>query len=31
MEDLYTSSVKDIKEGIMIAVLATEDPHGYPF
>ena len=31
MEDLYRGSVQDIKEGSMIAVLATEDPHGYPF
>jgi hypothetical protein len=31
MEDLYRGSVKDIKEGSMIAVLATEDLHGYPF
>jgi hypothetical protein len=30
MEDLYNSSVHDIKEGSMIAVLATKDPHGYP-
>ena len=28
---LYRGSMKDIKEGIMIAVLVTEDPHGYPF
>jgi hypothetical protein len=31
MEDLYKGSVHDIKEGSMIVVLATEDPHGYPF
>jgi hypothetical protein len=31
MEDLYKGLVHDIKEGSMIAVLATEDPHGYPF
>jgi hypothetical protein len=31
MEDLYRGSIQDIKEGSMIAVLATEDPHGYPF
>jgi hypothetical protein len=31
MEDLYRGSTQDIKEGCMIAVLATEDPHGYPF
>jgi hypothetical protein len=31
MEDLYRVSVQDINEGSMIAVLATEDPHGYPF
>jgi len=30
MEDLYKISVQDIKEGCMIAVLATEDPRGYP-
>jgi hypothetical protein len=30
MEDLYRGSVQDIK-GSMIVVLATEDPHGYPF
>ena len=30
MEDLYRGSVHDIKEGCMIAVLAYEDPHGYP-
>jgi hypothetical protein len=30
MEDLYMGSIQDIKEGSMIAVLATEDPHGYP-
>ena len=29
MEDLYRGSIQDI-EGSMIAVLATEDPHGYP-
>jgi hypothetical protein len=31
MKDLYRGSVHDIKEGSMIAVLTTEDPHGYPF
>ena len=31
MEELYRGLVEDIKEGSMIAVLATEDPHGYPF
>ena len=31
IEDLYRGSIQDIKEGIMIAVLVTEDPHGYPF
>jgi len=31
MEELYKGSVQDIKEGCMIAVLATEDPRGYPF
>jgi hypothetical protein len=31
IEDLYRGLVQDIKEGIMIAVLAIEDPHGYPF
>jgi hypothetical protein len=31
MEDLYMGSIQYIKEGSMIAVLATEDPHGYPF
>ena len=31
MEDLYRGSIEDIKEGSMIVVLATEDPHGYPF
>jgi hypothetical protein len=31
MEYLYRGSVQDIKEGSMIAVLANEDPHGYPF
>jgi len=31
MEDLYRGLVQDIKEGSMILVLATEDPHGYPF
>ena len=31
MEDLYRVSVQDIKESSMIAVLVTEDPHGYPF
>ena len=30
MEDLYRGSIQDIKEGNMIAVLATKDPHGYP-
>jgi hypothetical protein len=30
MEDLYRGLVQDIKEGSMIVVLATEDPHGYP-
>jgi hypothetical protein len=31
MEDIYRGSVQDIKEGSMITVLATGDPHGYPF
>ena len=31
MEDIYRGSVQYIKEGSMIVVLATEDPHGYPF
>jgi hypothetical protein len=31
MEDLYRGSVQDTKEGSMIVVLVTEDPHGYPF
>jgi hypothetical protein len=31
MEDLYKGSVQDIKEGSMIAILETGDPHGYPF
>jgi hypothetical protein len=31
MEDLYKGLVQDIKEGSMIAALATEDPHGYLF
>ena len=31
MEDLYRGSIQDIKEGNMIAVLATKDPNGYPF
>jgi hypothetical protein len=31
IEDLYRSLVHDIKEVSMIAVLTTEDPHGYPF
>ena len=31
MKELYKGSVQYIKEGSMIAVLATEDPHGYPF
>ena len=31
MEDLYKGSIQDIKEGSMIVVLVTEDPHGYPF
>jgi len=31
MEDLYRGSVQDLKEGCMIAVLADEDPLGYPF
>ena len=31
MEDLYRGSVQDIKEGCMIAVLATDDPRQYPF
>jgi hypothetical protein len=30
MEDLYRGPEHDIKEGSMIAVLANEDPHGYP-
>ena len=31
MEDLYRGLVHDIKEGCMIAVLATKDACGYPF
>jgi hypothetical protein len=31
MDDLYRGLVQYIKEGSMIAVLATKDPHGYPF
>jgi hypothetical protein len=31
MENLYRGSVQDIKEGTMIVVLVTEDPHSYPF
>jgi hypothetical protein len=31
MEDLYRGLVHDIKEGSMISILSTEDPHGYPF
>ena len=31
MQYIYRGSVADIKEGIMIVVLVTEDPHGYPF
>ena len=31
MEDLYKGSVQDIKEGCMIAVLATDDACDYPF
>ena len=31
MEDLCRGSVQDVKEGCMIAVLADEDPLGYPF
>jgi hypothetical protein len=31
MEDLYRGLVHDIREGSMIAILVTEDPHGYPF
>ena len=31
MEDLYRGYVQDLKEGCMIAVLADEDPLGYPF
>jgi hypothetical protein len=31
MKKLYRVSLQDIKEGSMIAVLVTEDPHGYPF
>ena len=31
MEELYRGSIQDIKEGIIIAVLMIEDPHGYPF
>jgi hypothetical protein len=30
MKDLYRGSIQNIKEGSMIVVLATEDPHGYP-
>jgi hypothetical protein len=31
MEYIYRGSMQDIKEGCMITVLETEDPHGYPF
>ena len=31
MEDLYKGSVQDIKDGCMIAVLATEDACSNPF
>ena len=31
MEYLYRGSVQDIKEGCMIAVLATDDACDYPF
>ena len=31
MKYIYKGSIHDIKEGSMIAVLATKDPHGYPF
>jgi hypothetical protein len=31
MEDLYRGLLQDIKEGSMIALLATEDPYDYPF
>ena len=31
MEDLYKGLGQDIKEGCMIAVLATDDPRQYPF
>ena len=30
MEDIYRGSTQDIKEGCMIVVLETEDPHDYP-
>jgi hypothetical protein len=30
MKYLYRGSIHDIKEGSMIVVLETEDPHGYP-
>ena len=31
MEDIYKGLTQDIKEGFTTVVLATEDPHGYPF
>jgi hypothetical protein len=31
MDELYRGSIHDNKEGSMITVLATKDPHGYPF
>ena len=30
MEDIYRGPVQDIKDGCMIAFLATKDPCGYP-
>ena len=30
MEDIYNVLVHDIREGSMITVLTTKDPHGYP-
>lgn len=31
MEDLYSGSIQDIKEGCMIALLANGDANGYRF
>ena len=31
MKYIYKGSIHDIKEGSMIAILATKDAHGYPF